>query len=130
MFLKCSWILLFKFHKKHYSSFSWFTFLKPIPLYRFQISFYDAKTFVILFLLIFVFHEICLWLLWDWAFLKKTFKSIVMIFSMLLVLEKCSYVLEMVLNCSWIFIAKITGHPGKNKKNLNISRTKRAFAIK
>ena len=46
------------------------------------------------------------------------------------VLEKYWYVLEISLNCSWVFIAKIAGHPGKNHKNLIISRTKRAFVIK
>ena len=71
LFLKCSRILLYKFHKSLYSSFSWFIFLKLMPLYRFQLLFDDAKTSRILFLLIFVFHEICLWLLWHSAFLKK-----------------------------------------------------------
>ena len=71
LFLKCSRILLYKFHKSLYSSFSWFIFLKLMPLYRLQLLFDDAKTFRILFLLIFVFHEICLWLLWHSAFLKK-----------------------------------------------------------
>ena len=33
------------------------------------------------------------------------------IFNITCVLEKYWYVLEMFLNCSWIFISKITGHP-------------------
>ena len=64
----CSWnVLEFYFSSfiKNWSFFSWFILLKLMPFYRFQTLFYDAKTFIILFLLIFVFHEICLCLIWD-----------------------------------------------------------------
>ena len=128
MFLKCSWILLFKFHKKLYSSFLWFIFLKPMPLYRFQILFYDAKTFVISFLLIFVFHEIFLSLLWDKLFLRKNLQiNCYNIFNVAYVLEKYWYVLEVFLNCSWIFIAKIAGHPGKKSQKFEYLQNKKSF---
>ena len=105
LFLKCSSILLFKFLKKLHSSFSWFIFLKLMPLYRFQLLFYDAKTFVILFLLIFIFvfsyYEIKLF--------KKNFQ--IDCFNVTCILEKYWFVLEMFLNCSWIFISEVAGHP-------------------
>ena len=45
------------------------------------------------------------------SFFKKTVKSIGYIFNVAYVLEKYWYVLEMLLNFSWILISKIAGYP-------------------
>ena len=91
----CSWNVLefyfSSFIRNFYSSFSWSIFLKWMPLYRFQILFYNAKTFALLSLLIFVFHEICLWYL---AFLKKASSQLIWYFQRCL----CSWKLLM---CFW-----------------------------
>ena len=81
MFLKCSWILHFKFHKKLcLYIFFMIHFLKLMPMGSSYKLFYDdAKTFVILFLLMFVFvisyYEI--------KRFQKTLKSIIVIFWIL-----------------------------------------------
>ena len=136
LFLNCKWFLknpwnkeflricsgnVLKFYfssfiKKLYPSFSGFIFLKLMSLYRFQILFYDAKTFVIFFLLIFVFHEICRWLLWDLPFLKKPSDQLWWYFQRLLCSWKVLICSWMFLNCSWIFIAKVTDCLGKITK--------------
>ena len=95
MFLKCSWFLLFKFHKNLCSSFSWFIFLKLVPLCRFyyfmmlRLSLFCSCWYLYLSLVIM-----------RLTFLKTAFKSIVITFSMSLVFLKS---IDMFLKC-WIVL--------------------------
>ena len=81
----------------------------------------DAKTFVILLLLMFVFfigyYEIK-------RFLKNLQIKCCNIFIIACVLEKCLYILQVFLNCSWVIISKIASYPG----NAILTRTLDSWA--
>ena len=129
MFLKCSWILLFKLHKNsthlfHDSCF-WNRCLYIGSRYYFMIirlSWFCSCWYLYFMRFVFGYYEIKLF--------KRNLQVNCYIFNVAYVIEKHWCVLEMFLNCSWIFIAKIACHPEKNHKNLNISSTKIAFVIK